>query len=46
MLKLGEEAFCERQGELLDFIDERIGARMKQLQDAEDPWKEALRLEV
>lgn len=43
MLKLSEEAFRKRQGELLDFIDERIGARKKQLQEAKDSKKEALR---
>lgn len=43
MLKLREETFRKRQGELLDFIDERIGARKKQLQEAKDPKKEALR---
>ncbi len=43
MLKLREGTFRQRQGELLDFIDLRIGARMKQLQEAEDPKKEALR---
>lgn len=43
MLKLGEENFRNRQRELLDFIDERIVARKKHLQEAKDPKKEALR---
>lgn len=43
MLKLREQTFRRRQGELLDFIDERVGARKKQLQEAKDPEKEALR---
>ena len=43
MLQLGEETFRKRQGQLLDFIDERICARKKQLQEAKDPKKEALR---
>lgn len=43
MLKLGEEAFRERRGDLLDFIAQRIEARKKQLQEAKDPKKEALR---
>ena len=42
MLKLREGTFRQKQGNLLDFIDQRIGARMKQLQEAEDPKKEAL----
>ena len=32
MLKLKDEAFHTRQGELLSFIDERLGAKKRQLQ--------------
>lgn len=44
MLKLREETFRKKQGELLDLIDERIVARKKQLEGAKDPKKEALRV--
>ena len=43
MLKLREEDFRKKQGELLDYIDERICARKKQLQEAKDPNKGAFR---
>ena len=39
MLKLSQEIFCKRQKELLEFMDERIDARKKQLQEAKDPKK-------
>lgn len=42
-LKLREELFRQKQGGLLDCIDEGIAARKKELQEAEDPKKEALR---
>lgn len=42
MLKLRGGNFRQKQGDLLDSIDQRIGARMKQLREAEDPKKEAL----
>lgn len=41
MLELCEGAFRKRQGELLDFIDERISAKKKQLQKAKGAKKEA-----
>ena len=44
MLKLREDTFRKRQGGLLDLIDERIIARKKQLEEAKDPKKEALRV--
>lgn len=43
MLKQREETFRKKQGELLDCIDEDIAARKKELQEAKDPKKEALR---
>lgn len=36
LLKLRENIFCEKQGELLDSIDERVCASMKLLQEAKD----------
>ena len=42
-LKLREELFRQKQGGLLDCIDEGIAARKKELQEAKDPKKEALR---
>ena len=43
MLKQREETFRKKQEELLDCIDEGIAARKKELQEAKDPKKEALR---
>ena len=43
MLKLREELFRQKQRGLLDCIDEGIAARKKELQEAKDPKKEALR---
>ena len=45
MLKLREKSYRTRQGELLDFIDEHIGARKKQLQEAKDPNSELHKFE-
>lgn len=42
-LKLREELFRQKQKGILDCIDEGIAARMKELQEAKDPKKEALR---
>ena len=43
MLKLSEEIFHKRQGEFLDFIDERICEKKKLLQEAKNPAKESFR---
>ena len=41
MLKLNEETFGMKRGQLLDLIDERVEARKKQLQETQDPTEEA-----
>ena len=41
MLKLREEVFRKRQGELLDFIGARISAKKEQLQKAKNAKKAA-----
>lgn len=44
MLKLREDVFRKKRGELLDYIDKHVSSRKKQLQEAKDPKKKALQV--